>query len=101
MIASTRIDLIVRRSDEQVVGAPGACWDPLRQTWFIDAGVDLHLFLDWLPEDERLAATSRDDSPDSDSAKGVTLSAFLGTVRQVISEGLPEAVWVRAEIRKV
>src|SRR5262245_7699801 len=101
MVASTRIDLIVERSDDEVVGALGAFWDPHRKPWFVDAGAELKPFLNWLPEEGRLATANGQAIPGADAAKGISLSAFLVRVKEVINAGLPDPVWVRAEIHKV
>ena len=78
MFASTRIDLIVDRTDDEVVGALGAFRDPRHRTWFLDAGANLEPFASWLPT----------------NPKGIALSEFLGRVKKAINTGLSEPVWV-------
>jgi hypothetical protein len=90
----------VDRTDEEVVGALGACWDPHNQTWFLDAGVELEPFAGWLPAGDRVDSSVQ-VPPKAEEPKGVPLSEFLVRVKGVINAGLAEAVWVRAEIRKI
>jgi exonuclease VII large subunit len=39
--------------------------------------------------------------PTSNASKGVSLSALLSRIKGIITTGLPEPVWVRAEIRQL
>jgi exodeoxyribonuclease VII large subunit len=101
MHASHRIDLAVESDDVERVGALGACWDPQRRTWFIDAGIELGPFLRWLPDPGAITAAAGTNGADRAEQQGVSLSVFLVRVREILHAGLPEPVWLRAEIRKL
>jgi exodeoxyribonuclease VII large subunit len=48
-----------------------------------------------------MSANPRIAVPKPEESKGVTLSALLGQIKGIINSGLPEPVWVRAEIRQL
>ncbi len=106
MPLSIRVDLTVPYARKEEAKALGARWDGDKRTWFAPAGTDLQGFDQrWLPKnceiDAEPGSSSTTIGTDSGPEKGVSLTDLLNRVKGVIQEGLPDAVWVRAEISEL
>src|SRR4051812_13660947 len=100
MTIATRIDLDVPFTRKEEAKALGARWDANQRTWYAPAGTDLRGFdRRWLPKGCEPDPESQPRSPEAggEAEKGISLSELLNRVKGTINEGLPEAVWVRAE----
>jgi exodeoxyribonuclease VII large subunit len=96
MITTSRVDLKVPYAEKNDAKKLGARWDPRQQTWYAPPGLAIGPFDRWLPKTPQEPA-EEDDATD----EGVSLSAFLKRVRDVIQHGLADAQWVRMEIREI
>jgi exodeoxyribonuclease VII large subunit len=96
-----RIDLTVPFAEKEDAKAKGARWDRESQTWYAPPGANLGLLKRWLPFGAIEA--QQDDVADAstDTAKGVDLAELLARVNAAIDRGVPEPVWVRAEISEL
>jgi exodeoxyribonuclease VII large subunit len=106
MTSTVRIDLTVPYSRKEEAKALGARWDADQRIWYAPPGTDLGQFdRRWRPKggepvpESRPAATSQEF--EAGPEKGISLSELLNRVRGVIHLGIPEAVWVRAEISEL
>lgn len=105
MIHHSRIDLRVPYAHKEEAKALGARWDPRLRTWYAAAGVDLrHFDHRWFPDDFRLSDDEQVE-PETESfhepERGISLSELLARAKGVIERGLPDSVWVRAEISEL
>ncbi|WP_406699090.1 exodeoxyribonuclease VII large subunit [Singulisphaera sp. Ch08] len=102
MTFNPRVDLRVPFVEKEDAKALGARWDSQKKLWYAPPGADLDPLKRWVPKDF-LAPTLSTlvSSPDVESEKGISLSNLLSQVRGVIEEGMPVAVWVRAEISEL
>lgn len=101
MIHNARIDLTVPYARKEEAKALGARWDPRQRIWYVPAGTDLTGFdAGWLPKEIVRASDVPGGEPDTEQ-KGVSLSELLATLKGVINRGMPESVWVRAEISEM
>jgi hypothetical protein len=96
MITTNRVDLKVRYAKENEAKKPGARWDPLQQIRYVPAGLPLDQFDRWLPATAQVPGEA-----DKGADDGVSLSAFLKRVPEVVQCGLADANWVRIEIREI
>ncbi|MDB5350081.1 MAG: exonuclease large subunit [Planctomycetota bacterium] len=106
MIHDTRLDLSVPYARKEEAKALGARWDGDRRTWYAPPGTDLrHFDHRWLPSGFGIVNEPVPEAtlpmPDGEAEKGVSLSELLARVKGVISQGLPDAEWVRAEISEL
>jgi exodeoxyribonuclease VII large subunit len=106
MTHPTRIDLTVPFSRKEEAKALGARWDPGQRIWYAPPGTDLRGFdRRWLPTgceiDAETAPYPASPESDSEPGKGISLSELLTQVKSVVEKGLPDAVWVRAEISEL
>lgn len=105
MIHAARLDLTVPYARKEEAKALGARWDSSLKVWYVPAGTDLRGFDErWFPKGFGLPvedlAVSEQLAPTSDE-KGITLSELLARLKGVITQGMPESVWVRAEISEL
>ena len=100
MILDIRIDLNVPYAEKDEAKALGARWDRESQTWYAPSGTELGRLNRWLPRDLRGEPTLQASS-ETAGGKGVALTELLARIKVAIDRGLPEAVWVRAEISQV
>ena len=96
MITTSRVDLKVAYAEKNDAKKLGARWDPQQQTWYVPPGLPLDEFARWLPKTPQEPAGTQEPAD-----TGVSLSAFLVRVRDVIQQGLADAHWVRLEIREL
>jgi exodeoxyribonuclease VII large subunit len=104
MTLPTRIDLAVPYSRKEEAKALGARWDSDQRTWYAPAGTDLrHFDRRWLPKGCEPDQESKPPSSEAgaEPEKGVSLTDLLAQVKGVIDRGLPDAVWVRAEVSEL
>ena len=106
MTIATRIDLAVPYSRKEEAKALGARWDGDKRTWFAPAGTDLQGFdRRWLPKgcelDPESGPSPIPQESDVEPEKGMSLFDLLAKVKRVVEHGLPDAVWVRAEISEL
>lgn len=105
MIHDARLDLTVPYARKEEAKALGARWDSTRRTWYAPAGTDLRGFDErWLPKGFGLhaeQASSPDESEVRTDENGITLSELLARIKGVVTQGMPESVWVRAEISEM
>ncbi|SIN68264.1 Exodeoxyribonuclease VII large subunit [Singulisphaera sp. GP187] len=102
MTFNPRVDLRVPFVEKEDAKALGARWDSQKKLWYAPPGADLDHLKRWVPKDARAPTFSvAIANPDEESEKGISLSDLLSQVRGVIEEGLPTAVWVRAEISEL
>ena len=87
-----------REKDE--VKRLGAYWNAERRQWYVPAGRDLAPFARWLPIQEAPAAYRLDEVP-ALPAQGLSLREVMQRIRDCVRRGLPEALWIRAELTKV
>lgn len=99
MIADRRVDLSVEHTEREAALSLGARWDIERLTCFVEPGDDLAPFARWLLTGTPFLNGTVGAHPSV--PQGIALSAFLGRVKHAILSGLPQAGWVRAEIRKI
>jgi len=101
MTSPTRIDLRVPYAQKEEAKAFGARWDQGNQTWYAPPNTNLENLKRWLPEgvldEDKQPAPSSDGQPQ----KGIALTELLARVKGVIDQGLPDAIWVRAEISEL
>ena len=102
-MTTARIDLAVPWARKEEAKALGARWDPSQRTWYAPAGTDLRGFdRRWLPKgcefDADSGSSTTSQEADAEDEEGISLSELLTQVKRVIEQGLPDAVWVRAEI---
>jgi exodeoxyribonuclease VII large subunit len=105
MIHATRIDLSVPYARKEEAKALGARWDSSQKLWYVPAGTDLRGFDQrWFPSgfplvvDKDAGESAEQEGSDE---KSITLSELLARLKGVITSGMPESVWVRAEISEL
>ena len=101
MTSSTRIDLRVPYAQKEEAKAFGARWDQGNQTWFAPPGTDLKPLKRWLPEGVLDEPEEPPKPPQAEPGKGIALTELLARVKGVVDQGLPDAIWVRAEISEL
>jgi exodeoxyribonuclease VII large subunit len=106
MTIPTRIDLAVPYSRKEEAKALGDRWDGDKRTWYAPPGTDLRGFdRRWLPKGCEVEPCSSPaphvQGREAEPEKGISLSELLNRVKSVIHEGLPDAVWVQAEISEL
>src|SRR3954451_20058579 len=103
MIHDARLDLAVPYARKDEAKALGARWDNSRRLWYVPAGTDLRGFDDaWFPAGFALACGEVPAAQASmEPEKGISLSELLNRLKGVINQGVPESVWVRAEISEL
>ena len=105
MIHGVRLDLTVPYARKEEAKALGARWDGTRRLWYAPAGTDLRGFDErWFPDGFPLTvgeAAPAEAFADGEPEKGITLSELLARLKGVITQGMPESVWVRAEISEL
>ena len=78
----------------------GAYWNAERRQWYVPAGRDLTPFARWLPIQETSATYRLDEAP-ALPVQGLSLREVMQRIRNCVRQGLPEALWIRAELTKV
>jgi exodeoxyribonuclease VII large subunit len=101
MTFSTRIDLKVHYTEKEEAKALGARWDAENRTWYAPPGTDLEHLKRWLPEGVLDEDREPRKSPQVEPQKGIALTELLARVKGVVDHGLPDAIWVRAEISEL
>jgi exodeoxyribonuclease VII large subunit len=108
MTSNTRIDLTVPYVEKEDAKASGARWDSQRKIWYAPPETNLESLQRWLPKGvvdksplPNLPSTQPTLSAAAVTEKGVGLADLLARVKGVIDRGLPDAVWVRAEISEL
>jgi exodeoxyribonuclease VII large subunit len=101
MTSANRVDLRVPYAQKEEAKAFGARWDRENQTWYAPPGIDLSPLKRWLPEGVLDEATLPAPSPNGQPQKGIALTELLARVKGVVDQGLPDAIWVRAEISEL
>jgi exodeoxyribonuclease VII large subunit len=100
MTSLTRIDLRVPYSEKDDAKALGAWFDRDTRTWYAPPGTNLENLKRWLPEGV-LDEDREPPKPPQEPQKGIALTELLSRVKGVIDHGLPDAIWVRAEISEL
>jgi exodeoxyribonuclease VII large subunit len=101
MTSPTRIDLRVPYAQKEEAKAFGARWDQGNQTWYAPPNTDLENLKRWLPEGVLDKSEEPPKPPQVEPQKGIALTELLARVKGVIDHGLPDAIWVRAEISEL
>ena len=102
MTSTNRVDLRVPFSEKEEAKVHGAQWDSINRTWFAPPGTNLVNLKRWLPEGVQLdQPKAPSPSRNGENQKGIALSELLGRVKGVVDQGLPDAIWVRAEISEL
>lgn len=102
MVLNVRVDLSVPFVEKEDAKALGARWDVQRKLWYAPPGINLEHLKRWLPKDfDALPDGEPTPKNDKRSEKGVSLRELLTQVKEVVERGMPEAVWVRAEINEL
>ncbi|MFZ4792143.1 MAG: DUF5710 domain-containing protein [Candidatus Competibacteraceae bacterium] len=76
----------------------GARWNGSQ--WYVPAGCDLTPFARWLPVQESPADYRLDETPVR-PVQGLSLREVMQRIRGCVQRGLPDALWIRAELTKV
>ena len=100
MALTTRVDLLVPYVEKEDAKALGARWDKDRKVWFAPPGVDPSTLGRWLPKGFTPPTAEEPTSP-SEPERGTALIDLLAQVREAIEQGLPDTVWVRAEVSEL
>lgn len=108
MTLNLRVDLRVPFVEKEDAKALGARWDSQKKIWYAPPGADLDHLKRWVPRDTRvptfpatISISSLEVDGELKAEKGITLTDLLSQVKGVIEEGVPVAVWVRAEISEL
>jgi exodeoxyribonuclease VII large subunit len=101
MTSPTRIDLRVPYAQKEEAKAFGARWDQGNQTWYAPPGTNLEHMKKWLSDGVLVEDKQPVPSSDGQSQKGIALTELLARVKGVVDHGLPDAIWVRAEISEL
>jgi exodeoxyribonuclease VII large subunit len=98
-----RVDLSVPFVEKEDAKALGARWDAQKKLWYAPPGTDLGHLDRWLPREILVpaGADAPESSFDAEPEQGITLTELLAQVKGVIDRGVPEAVWVRAEVSEL
>ena len=86
-----------REKDE--VKRLGAYWSREHRQWYVPAGRDLTPFARWLPVQDPSATYRLDET--LPPVQGLSLRELMQRIRGCVQHGLPEALWIRAELTKV
>ncbi len=78
----------------------GAYWSREQRQWYVPAGRDLTPFARWLPAQESPAAYRLDEAPEL-PVQDLSLRKVMQRIRACVQHGLPEALWIRAELTKI
>jgi exodeoxyribonuclease VII large subunit len=97
-MSETFLHVEYREKDE--VKRLGAYWSREQRLWFVPAGRDLTPFARWLPDLALAVALSLDETP-TPPVQGLSLREVMQRIRGCVQHGLPEALWIRAELTKV
>lgn len=97
-MSETFLHVEYREKDE--VKRLGAYWSREQRQWYVPAGRDLTPFARWLPIQDA-SATYRLDAMPTPTAQGLSLRELMQRIRGCVQHGLPEALWIRAELTKV
>src|SRR4051812_42586425 len=100
MALTTRVDLLVPYVEKEDAKALGARWDKDRKVWFAPPGIDHATLGRWLPRGFTPPTAEEPIAP-SEPEKGTALIDLLAQVRIAIEQGLPDTVWVRAEVSEL
>ena len=92
--------LHVEYREKDVVKRLGAYWSREQRQWYVPAGRDLTPFARWLPVQDAPAAYRLDEVPEL-PVQGLSLREVMQRIRGCVQQGLPEALWIRAELTKV
>lgn len=92
--------LHVEFREKDAVKRLGAFWNADQRQWYVPAGRDLTPFARWLPVEESPAAYSHDEAP-TPPVPGLSLREVIQRVQGCLRRGLPEALWIRAELTQV
>ena len=90
--------LRVKYHEKDEVKRLGARWNGSQ--WYVPAARDLTPFARWLPIQESPAAY-RLDATSTLPMQGLSLRELMQRIRGCVQHGLPEALWIRAELTKV
>jgi exodeoxyribonuclease VII large subunit len=101
MTSPTRIDLRVPYSEKDDAKALGAWFDRDTRTWYAPPGTNLENLKRWLPEGVLVEDKQPVPSQNGQPQKGIALTELLARVKGVVDQGLPDAIWVRAEISEL
>ena len=96
----TRVDLLVPYVEKEDAKALGARWDKDRKVWFAPPGIDHSTLGRWLPKGFT-PPTAEEPAAPSEPEKRTALIDLLAQVRSAIEQGLPDTVWVRAEVSEL
>ena len=97
-MSETFLHVEYREKDE--VKRLGAYWSREQRQWYVPAGRDLTPFARWLPVQESSATYRLDEAPEL-PVQGLSLREVMQRIRACVQQGLPEALWIRAELTKV
>jgi exodeoxyribonuclease VII large subunit len=97
-MSETFLHVEYREKDE--VKRLGAYWSREQRQWYVPAGCDLTPFARWLPVQESPAAYRLDEAP-ALPVRGLSLREVVQRIRACVQHGLPDALWIRAELTKV
>src|SRR3954471_17633833 len=100
MALTSRVDLVVPYVEKEDAKALGARWDKDRKVWFAPPGIDHATLGRWLPRGFT-PPTAEEPTAPSEPEKGTALIDLLAQVRSAIEQGLPDTVWVRAEVSEL
>lgn len=78
----------------------GAYWSREQRQWYVPAGRDLHAVCPLVADSEAPAAYRLDDAAEL-PVQGLSLREVMQRIRACVQKGLPEALWIRAELTKV
>jgi exodeoxyribonuclease VII large subunit len=105
MKLDARVDLNVPYSEKDDAKALGAWFDRDAKRWYAPPGTDLDNLKRWLPKEFWAANTpasgENNDLVASSNEKDVSLFELLTKVKGVVERGLPQSVWVRAEVNEL
>ena len=96
----TETFLRVEYREKDEVKRLGAYWSREHRQWYVPAGRDLTPFARWLPVQDSPAAYRLDEAPEL-PVQGLSLREVMQRIRACVQHGLPEALWIRAELTKV
>ena len=92
--------LRVEYREKNEVKRLGAYWSREQRQWYVPAGRDLTPFARWLPVQDSPTAYRLDEAPEL-PVQGLSLREVMQQIRACVQHGLPEALWIRAELTKV
>jgi exodeoxyribonuclease VII large subunit len=101
MTLTSRIDLNVPYAQKEEAKAFGARWDQGNQTWYAPPGTNLENLKRWLPQGVLDESEAPSPSRNGEPQKGIALTELLARVKGIVDQGLPDAIWVRAEISEL